>query len=157
MTFSKTIIDPDIGTGFAYLAGSNVKELVHSAGVVIETSECKFIYCSGKTATFDQGTTIEERDTIVAVGDIREQTRQVLRNLEGTLEAAGATIDDIVRVRVYVRPPFTDREFGLIHEARAEFFKKEHYPASTLVIVHALARPDALLEIDCDAVIPAAR
>jgi 2-iminobutanoate/2-iminopropanoate deaminase len=153
VTFKKTVIDPDLGAGFAYLADTDVKELVHSAGVVVETDECKFVYCSGKTATFDQGTTLEEKDTIVGVGDIKEQTRQVLRNIQTTLEAAGATIDDIVRMRVFVRPPFTDKEFGLVHEARAEFFHREHYPASTLVIMHGLVRPDALLEIDCDAVV----
>ena len=91
----------------------------------------------------------------MAPGDIREQTRQVIKNLRGTLEAAGATIDDIVRMRVFVRPPFTDKDFALVHDARAEFFHKEHYPASTLVIVHALARPEALIEIDCDAVVAA--
>jgi enamine deaminase RidA (YjgF/YER057c/UK114 family) len=155
MGFKKTVIDPDIGKGFKYLKDSSIGELVHSAGVIIEAGGVKHIYCSGKTATFDQGATLEERDTVVAPGDIREQTRQILRNLQGTLTAAGATLDDIVRMRVFVKPPFTDKEFALVHEARAEVFKKEHYPASTLVIVHALARPTALLEIDCDAVIPA--
>jgi enamine deaminase RidA (YjgF/YER057c/UK114 family) len=56
-------------------------------------------------------------------------------------------------MRVFVAPPFTTENFAKIHEARAEVFHKEHYPASTLVIVHQLARPDAMLEIDCDAVV----
>ena len=50
-------------------------------------------------------------------------------------------------------PPFTKEKFGAIHDARAEFFNKDHYPASTLVVVHELARPDAMIEIDADAVI----
>ena len=54
---------------------------------------------------------------------------------------------------MFVAPPFTDENFAKIHEARAEFFSKEHYPASTLVIVHQLSRPEAMLEIDCDAVV----
>jgi enamine deaminase RidA (YjgF/YER057c/UK114 family) len=47
----------------------------------------------------------------------------------------------------------TREMFAQIHEARAEVFKKEHYPASTLVLVHALAREGAMIEIDADAVI----
>lgn len=150
---TKTIIDPDVGQGFAYFGGSGVGELIHSAGVVIETDQMKIVYCSGKTATFDQGQDSKDRDTIVAPGDIKEQTRQVLRNLQTVLASAGATIDDIVRMRVYVVQPFSKEMFGKVHEARAEFFKKEHYPASTLVVVHALARPEALIEIDADAVV----
>ncbi|MDG2261661.1 MAG: RidA family protein [Actinomycetota bacterium] len=150
---TKTVINPDLGTGFKYFEGSGVNELIHSAGVVVDTSEVTFVSCSGKTATNDQGETVEERDTIVGVGDIKEQTSQVLRNLQGTLRAAGATFDDVVRMRVFVTQPFTDLDFGKVHEARAPFFNKEHYPASTLVIVYALARPDALIEIDCDAAI----
>jgi enamine deaminase RidA (YjgF/YER057c/UK114 family) len=49
--------------------------------------------------------------------------------------------------------PMTKDMFGQIHEARAEFFHKEHYPASTLVVISGLARAGALIEIDTDAVI----
>ena len=66
---------------------------------------------------------------------------------------AGGVLDDIVRVRVYVLAPMTREAFGQIHEARAEFFRREHYPASTLVVVAGLVRADALIEIDADAVI----
>ena len=143
----KTIINPDIGSGWSALDTSEVKELVHSGGVVVEAGDLTFVYLSGRTAT--DGDT----DVVVGVGDIKEQTRQVIRNLLSALEPLGGTIDDIVRVRVYITPPFTKEKFGAIHDARAEFFNKDHYPASTLVIVHGLARPDAMIEIDADAVI----
>lgn len=144
---TKRIINAEIGKGWHYFEGSEVQELIHSGAVVIETDELRFVYCSGRTAT--RG----DEDVVVAPGDIKEQTRQVLRNLGSALSEAGATFDDIVRMRVFVAPPFTDENFAKIHEARAEVFHKEHYPASTLVIVHQLARPDAMLEIDCDAVV----
>lgn len=144
---TKRIINADIGQGWKYLEGTGVDELVHSGGVVIETEELRFVYCSGRTAT--RG----DDDVVVAPGDIEEQTRQVLRNLKMALDDAGATFDDVVRMRVFVAPPFSKESFGKIHKARAEVFNKEHYPASTLVIVHQLARPDAMLEIDCDAVV----
>jgi enamine deaminase RidA (YjgF/YER057c/UK114 family) len=144
---TKKIINPDIGKGWHYFANSKVKELVHSGAVVIETPDLKHVYVSGRTAT--DGDT----DQIVGPGDIAAQTRQVLINLGSALTEAGATYDDIVRMRVFMAPPFSIENFAKSHEVRAEFFKKEHYPASTLVIVHQLARAGAMLEIDCDAVV----
>lgn len=143
----KTIINPNIGQGWSALETSDVKELVHSGGVVVEAGDITFVYLSGRTATDG------DSDVVVGVGDIKEQTRQVIRNLLSALEPLGGTIDDIVRVRVYITPPFSKEKFGAIHDARAEFFHKDHYPASTLVVVHELARPHAMIEIDADAVI----
>jgi len=42
--------------------------------------------------------------------------------------------------------------FGRIHDARSEFFSASHYPASTLVVVSGLARLEAMIEMDADAV-----
>lgn len=142
----KTIINPELGKGWSLFEGAPVDQLIHSDGVVIDLDEVRLVYASGKTSTNDAG-------DLVHPGDIKEQTRQVIRNLQKTLESAGGTLDDVVRVRVFVAQPMTREDFHKIHEARAEFFKSEHYPASTLVIVHALVRPDALIEIDADAVI----
>lgn len=154
----KEILNRDLGAEYAYLKDSKVGQLTHSAGVVITSAEgLRLIYCSGKTATNDTGATAAERDMIVGVGDIGEQTRQVCRNLQATLALAGATIDDIVRVRVYVVAPLDRASFAAIHDARAEFFSPEHYPASTLVVVSGLARAEALIEIDADAVVEVSR
>lgn len=150
----KKILDPDYGEGLIELRGSGVTELIHSAGVVVGTSDARFVYCSGRVATDDGAPTVEGRQRIVGPGDIKEQTRQVLRNLRSTLNQLGGDIDDIVRVRVYVVGPMTKQMFGHIHEARAEFFKREHYPASTLVVVSGLVREGAMIEIDADAVLP---
>lgn len=152
----KEIIDRDLGREYRYLQNSKVGELTHSAGVVITTDGgIRLIYCSGKTATNDGAETSEDRDQIVGVGDIGEQTRQVCRNLQRVLGQAGAGMDDIVRVRVYVVGPLTEEAFAQVHDARSEFFSREHYPASTLVVVAGLARRDALIEIDADAVVAA--
>ena len=87
---------------------------------------------------------------IVGVGDIGAQTRQVLDNLKRVLECAGGEMSDILKVTVYV----TDMS-GLeeIHRVRSEFFTKP-YPASTLVEVTALVKPEFLIEIEAVAVIP---
>lgn len=154
--YERMTIQPDLGKDYAYLKDSKVKQLTHSAGVKISTSAgLSFIYCSGKTATDDGADTAEARDSIVGGDDIGEQTRQVCRNIQRTLAAAGATMADIVRVRVYVVGPLTNKMFAEIHDARSEFFEPETYPASTLVVVAGLARAEARIEIDADAIIPA--
>ena len=149
----KTVIDPNYGQGLAELSGSGVGELIHSAGVIVDTDQARFVYLSGRVATDDDADTAAARQRIVGIGDVKQQTRQTLRNIQAALRRAGGDLDDIVRMRVYVVAPMTKDMFGQIHEARAEFFHKEHYPASTLVVISGLARAGALIEIDTDAVI----
>jgi reactive intermediate/imine deaminase len=90
---------------------------------------------------------------LVGAGDIAAQTRQVLENLRRVLASAGGTMDDIAKVTVFL----TDMA-GLmeVHRVRAEFFRPP-YPASTLVQVAALVRPEYLIEIEAVAVIPETR
>ncbi|MDP2626305.1 MAG: RidA family protein [Candidatus Rokubacteria bacterium] len=90
---------------------------------------------------------------LVGKGDIRAQTRQVLENIRTVLAAAGGTMDDVARVTVYV----TDMSgLAQIHEVRGQYFRRP-YPASTLVEVKRLVKPEYLIEIDAVAVIPADR
>lgn len=91
----------------------------------------------------------DEDGALVGAGDIAAQTRQVLENIRRVLASVGGAMDDIAKVTVYV----TDMA-GLaeIHRVRAEFFRPP-YPASTLVQVAALVRPEYLIEIEAVAVI----
>lgn len=85
--------------------------------------------------------------------DIGEQTRDVLEQIEEIVAGAGGTMDDVVRVRVYVETPeLTEENFEAIHAARREFFDPGSYPASTLVEVSGLIREGRVIEIDADAV-----
>jgi enamine deaminase RidA (YjgF/YER057c/UK114 family) len=87
---------------------------------------------------------------VVGEGDMVAQTRQVLTNIRTILASAGGTMDDIVSVIVYVTDmaPLMD-----VHKVREAFFNKP-YPASTLVQVPALVKPEFLIEISAIAVIP---
>lgn len=79
---------------------------------------------------------------LVGRGDMAEQTRQAIRNMDTVLKAAGGTLEDIVSIVVYT----TDiREFGEIVSARMEFFQK-NLPTSTIVEVNHLADPGLLIE-----------
>ena len=79
-----------------------------------------------------------------------EQTRQIFRNLRRILEAAGATPSDVAKLTIFMRD--VDQR-PLINPVRQEFFGP-HRPASTLVEVSALVRPELLLEIEAIAQLP---
>ena len=108
--------------------------------------EGKVLHVSGQVAQDTTG-------SVMGKGDIRAQTRQVLENIRTVLAGAGGTMDDVARVTVYV----TDMSgLAQIHEVRAQYFRRP-YPASTLVEVKRLVKPEYLIEIDAVAVIPADR
>ncbi len=94
---------------------------------------------------------VDDEGKLVGEGDVAEQTRQVFRNMQLVLGAAGCGFDDVVKVVLYLLN-VDDRP--AINPVRKEFFG-EARPASTLVEVSALAIPGALLEIEAVAAIPA--
>jgi len=86
---------------------------------------------------------------------MREQTRHVLESIKAVLAREGGSMDDVVRVRVYVTQ-LDQQSLREIHEVRSAYFNPGHYPASTLVRVSQLIRDGALIEIDADAMIATA-
>jgi 2-iminobutanoate/2-iminopropanoate deaminase len=85
---------------------------------------------------------------LVAGGVVAETTR-VLDNLREVLNAAGASLDDVVRTTIYLADL---SDFGRVNEAYAAFFRAP-YPARATVGVAALPR-GARVEIDAIAVVP---
>jgi 2-iminobutanoate/2-iminopropanoate deaminase len=77
-------------------------------------------------------------------GDIREQTRQVLENIKGILEAAGLTLENVVKVNVYLK---NMSDFPKMNEVYKEYFK-ENPPARTTV----QATPPADIDVEIDAI-----
>ena len=99
-----------------------------------------FVWVSGTTATDAQG-------QLVGAGDAAQQTRQALTNIRAALERAGATLDDVVRTRIYVRHMSDWEAIGRTH---GEFFGDVR-PATAMVEVNALFDPGMRVGIEADA------
>ncbi len=81
-------------------------------------------------------------------GDVAEQARRVFDNLDRVLQAAGATLDDVVKVNVYLT---TMDDFAALNEIYASVFNSP-YPARTTVAVAELplgARVEIELVASC--------
>ena len=86
---------------------------------------------------------------LVGAGDFEVQVRQVFENLQAVLEQAGAGLDSVVKLTVFLTDMSLLRDFTRI---KGEFMTGEH-PASTAVGVTALARPEMMVEVEAIAVV----
>ena len=95
------------------------------------------VYTSGQVA-------IDSDGNVVGKGDMKVQTRQCLENVKTVLQAAGASMDNVVKVTVFLTDMSRLME---THEVRIQYFPDDP-PASTAVEVKALVLPDLLIEIE---------
>lgn len=112
----------------------------------ILTTGGRMLFLAGQTASDAEG-------QIVAQGDLVAQYEQVLRNLQTVVEDAGGTMQDIVKMTIFV----SDRDdyrahlkpLGKIHRA----YFGHHYPATALFEIARFFQDEALIEIEGIAVI----
>jgi enamine deaminase RidA (YjgF/YER057c/UK114 family) len=102
------------------------------------------VYVSGQVAW-------DAQKRIVGGRDVGEQARAALSHLREALDASGATLADVVMLRIYVVDYDAEKGEG-IGAALKEFFQ-EAPPASSWIGVAALARPEFLVEIEATAVL----
>src|SRR5438309_8800576 len=123
---------------------TNPPELSKPTGYthVVEAAGGKTVYISGQIA-------LDKDGKVVGPGDMKAQAEQVFKNLQAALAAAGASFKDVVKMNTYT----TDMaQVQAIRDVRARYFS-DVTPASTLVQVVHLARPEFLLEIEVVAVV----
>jgi enamine deaminase RidA (YjgF/YER057c/UK114 family) len=127
--FSPATMPPPVG--YSHVAKVNQGTLIYLAGQVSSDA-------SGK---------------LVGEGDFGAQAEQVFRNLQLGLEAAGATMADIVKMNVYIVAEVDQAEVPKLRAVRDRHVNTAKPPASTLLFVTRLARPGWLLEIEAVAAI----
>lgn len=125
-------------------------DLSDPAGVFVQATRVPagsdVIHVSGLTSRNKDGSTY-------APHDVKEQTRHILNNLIKILAEAGATLDDVAKVTVYIT---NMDDFKAIHEIRAQYFTTTR-PASAMVEVSRLVHDDMVIEIEAIAYVHAHR
>lgn len=112
----------------------------YSQGVIAGST----IYCSGNIALDPQ------TGQLVGAGDVQEETKQVLKNMDAVLKEAGATAKNVVRCTVFLADL---KDFVAVNEIYSEYFKDNVVaPSRSCVQVAALPK-GVLVEIDCIAVL----
>jgi len=100
------------------------------------------IFVAGTTSTNADG-------TVYGVGDPAAQVRRCFEIIAAALTEAGATLEDVVRTRMFVTDISRWEEYGRAH---GEVFAAIR-PAATMVEVAALISPEHMVEIEVDAMI----
>jgi len=90
------------------------------------------------------------KGNMVGVGDPRKQAEQAMRNVKQLLEETGSKLAHVCKITVYI----TDRAYREPVYREIGKWLKGVYPCSTGLIVEGLARPEWVMEIDVEAVIP---
>jgi enamine deaminase RidA (YjgF/YER057c/UK114 family) len=117
----------------------------------LDNDLCQAVVARG-SIVFVRGQIGQDLDTSasVAIGDPAGQTDQAMRNIKMLLEEAGARLEDICKITIYITDP---RYREPVYRKVGEYLKGV-FPVSTGIVVSALARPEWLVEVDATAVIP---
>jgi enamine deaminase RidA (YjgF/YER057c/UK114 family) len=109
---------------------------------VVEVRGGRTLYISGQIAVDSSG-------NLVGSDDFTAQIKQVFANLKARLDEAGASFNDVVKLNFYL---VDANHLQIVRDIRDTYVNRTNPPASTLVIVKQLVRPDLLVELDAIAV-----
>jgi len=117
----------------------------------LDNDLCQVVVAAGRTV-FVRGQVGQDLDTAVnvGVGDPAAQAEQAMSNIKQLLTEAGARLEHICKVTIYITDPrFREAVYRTVGQ-----WLKGVYPVSTGIVVAGLARPEWLVEVDVIAVIP---
>jgi enamine deaminase RidA (YjgF/YER057c/UK114 family) len=117
----------------------------------LDNDLCQVVKAKG-TMVFVRGQVGQDLVTSasVGIGDAAAQTEQAMRNIETLLKEAGANLEHICKIVIYITDP---RYREAVYQTVGRWLKGV-YPVSTGLVVSALARPEWVVEVDVTAVIP---
>jgi enamine deaminase RidA (YjgF/YER057c/UK114 family) len=124
----------------------NPPELPPASGYshVVVAPEGRRVVISGQVA-------LDSRGNLVGQDDFEKQCIQVHENIAKALAALGLTFSDVIRTDNFI----TDRKYlPLLRKVRGNYLPKDHPPASTLLVVDGLFRPELMVEVSVEAVLP---
>ena len=124
----KPIVPPGLSANPAFSPGVQVGDL---------------LYVSGQVAQDGDGNT-------VGIGDAGAQTRQIMSRIQTIVEAAGATMQDVVKITTFL---VNIDDYPAFSQARSETFPTDP-PASSTVVVAGLVRPEFLVEVEAVVRVP---
>jgi len=117
----------------------------------LDNDLCQAVVARGRSV-FVRGQVGQDLDTAlnVGVGDPAAQTEQAMSNIETLLREAGARLEHICKITIYLTDPrFREAVYRTVGRRL-----RGVYPVSTGIVVAGLARPEWLVELDVIAVIP---
>ena len=119
----------------------------------IDNDLCQAVVARG-TTVFLRGQVGQDLDTSesVGIGDAAAQTERAMANIAMLLEEAGAKLEHLCKITVYLIDP---RYREAVYRVIGRWLKGVH-PVSTGIVVSALARPEWVVEVEAVAVIPEA-
>lgn len=92
---------------------------------------------------------VDDNNNLVGKDDAYAQTKFIIEKIEGILKRAGASLQDVVRTRMFVTDIARWEEYGKAH---GEFFGQVK-PCTSMIEVKGLIDPDYLIEIEASAII----
>jgi enamine deaminase RidA (YjgF/YER057c/UK114 family) len=117
----------------------------------LSPSYTQMVKVSGGTLLFLSGqVAVDDHGRLVGEGDLQAQARQVFENIKTHLASQEADFSNIIKITVFIVNYRVEYRQGL-REVLNEYIDPERPPASTLLGIQSLARPEYLIEVEATA------
>lgn len=123
----------------------NPPSLVKPTGYthVVVAPDGRTVYIAGQVA-------LDSTGQLVGAGDFKAQAERVFQNLRRALVSVGGSLDEVAKTTTFI----TDlKHLPALREVRSKYLDQARPPASTLLVVSSLARPDLLIEVEAVALL----